>query len=93
MRALALILPLLACGPHPGPDAYLCDGGLGVSVARGAHAADLALSTGERTRLPRRPAMSGARYVGRDVAWHERGDAALIDRKGVADLCRLVRRG
>jgi len=89
-----LLLLLAACGDPPsGRDVYGCTGGLGVSVDRGREHADLTLSTGEVARLDRKRSFPGERYTADGLIWFERGDEAVIERKGDTAYCRLVARG
>ncbi|UWQ22356.1 MliC family protein [Jannaschia sp. W003] len=94
MRPFLLAVLLLAACVQvpPARDLYACDGGLGVLVDRSPRGARLTLSTGEHRGVWRRPVDAGTRYVADGLIWYERGDEAMIQRKGTSAPCRLVNR-
>jgi membrane-bound inhibitor of C-type lysozyme len=96
MRVLlstVLVLVTVACDRIPVTrDLYACNNGINVLNTRGYRRSELRLSTGEVRKVRRVPANQGLRYASDQLHWFERGDEAVLSRKGESTTCRLINR-
>ncbi len=93
LLSLAMVLTAAACDRGPsGRDLYACENGTNVLVTRGKRVSELRLSTGEIRKARRVPANQGLRYASDQLHWFERGDEAVLSRKGESAQCRLINR-
>ena len=92
LLALAIVMVAACDQIPPSRDLYACGNGINVLVSRDKRRSELRLSTGEIRTVRRVPANQGLRFASDQMHWFERGDEAVLSRKGESASCRLINR-